>query len=226
MVSALSFPRTSIGKKAVMAVTGLIGIGYAVLHMLGNLKIFQGPEHFNAYAEFIRSVGAPVLPHGTFLWTLRLGMLAAVALHIASAVMLTQQSHASRPIGYAQIPRVQASFASRTMRWGGVILALFLVYHILHITTGTLHPHFEPGSAYANTVIGFSSWLVSLIYVVAMLIFGLHVYHGFWSLFQTLGLDNTRVTAFLRGVALALAGALTCGYVAVPVAVLTGIVAV
>lgn len=225
MVWVVPFPRTSIGKKAVMAVTGLISIGYAVLHMLGNLKIFQGAEHFNAYAEFIRSFGAPVLPHGTFLWTLRIIMLVAVVLHIASAILLTQQSHASRPIGYARKQRITTTFAARTMRWGGVILTLFLVYHILHITTGTLHPHFEPGSAYANTVIGFSSWPVSLVYVIAMLVFGLHVYHGFWSLFQTLGLNNARTTMFLRGGALALAGALTLGYIAVPIAVLLGIVA-
>lgn len=222
MVSTLPLLHTSIGKKAVMAVTGLIGIGYAALHMLGNLKIFQGKEHFNAYAEFIRSVGEPVLPYGTFLWTLRIIMLGAVVLHIASAAMLTQQSHASRLVGYARQQRIAATFASRTMRWGGVMLVLFLVYHILHITTGTLHPRFEAGNVYANTVIGFSSWPVSLVYVVAMLIFGLHVYHGFWSLFQTLGANSRRVNRFLRGASVAVAGILTLGFISVPVAVLAG----
>jgi len=207
-----------------MAITGLIGVAFATLHMYGNLKIFQGREHFNAYAAFIRSFGEPLLPHYGFLWMLRTVLLGAVLLHIASAALLTQQSWAGRRVRYARRRDVQATFASRTMRWGGVLLILFLIHHLLHITVGALHPHFEPGNAHANTVIGYQSWPVSLAAIAAMLVFGLHVYHGFWSMFQTLGANNARASALLRGAALLLAAGLAVGYIAVPVAVLAGVV--
>lgn len=218
----LTLYRTSIGKKAVMAGTGLIGVGYVVLHMYGNLKVFAGREHFNAYAEFIRSVGEPLVPHKGVLWAIRLVVLACVILHIASAALLTRQERAARPLPYARKQLLQASYAARTMRWGGVVVLLFLVYHVLHITLGIVHPQFVPGDAYHNVIVGFQSWPASLVYLAAMLAFGLHLDHGTWSLCQTLGLNTARAKRWLRGGARVLALSVTAGYCLVPLAVLGG----
>ena len=223
-VLALPLYRTSIGKKMVMAVTGFVGVGYALLHMYGNLKVFAGREQFNAYAEFIRSVGEPLVPHMGVLWMIRLVVLVCVVLHIVSAVLLTRQDRAARPVAYAYRATVQASYAARTMRWGGTILLLFLCYHILHMTLGTIHPQFAPGDVYHNVIVGFQSWPATLVYVGAMLAFGLHLYHGAWSMLQTLGLTNATTNRMLRGAALLLALVVTGGYCIVPLAVVLGFV--
>jgi succinate dehydrogenase / fumarate reductase, cytochrome b subunit len=225
MAAALTLYRSSIGKKAVMALTGLIGIGFVILHMIGNLKVFLGQQAFNDYALFLRTFGEPVLPYSTVLWIIRLVLLGAVVLHIAAAYQLTRMDWAGRPVHYANRKDVQATFASRTMRWGGVIIVLFIIYHIAHITLGIVHPSFEEGNAYHNFVAAFQVWWVTIIYVAAMLALGLHVYHGFWSLFQTLGWNSRTYNALLRGLALLLALVLVVGFVAGPLAVLFGIVA-
>jgi succinate dehydrogenase / fumarate reductase cytochrome b subunit len=225
MTAALTLYRSSIGKKAVMAITGLIGIGYLILHMTGNLKIFQGPEHFNEYAEFLRTIGSPVIPERGLLWVIRLVLLAAVALHVTAAYQLTRMDRAGRPVRYAQLRPVQQSFASRTMRWGGVILLLFIVYHLLHFTLGAVHPAFVQGDAYRNVVSGFQIWWVTIFYIAAMLALGLHLYHGFWSMFQTLGLNNVTYTTLLRGLSILVALGISVGFVAVPIAVLFGVLA-
>jgi succinate dehydrogenase / fumarate reductase cytochrome b subunit len=220
----LALYRSSIGQKAVMAVTGAIGVGYAALHMYGNLKVFAGREHFNAYAAFIRSVGEPLFPHTGVLWIIRIVVLVSVLLHIASAVSLARQAQAARPLAYLRQPEWHTSYASRTMRWGGLVLVLFLCYHVLHITFGTLHPHFERHDPYQNVVVGFQFWAASLLYLAAMGAFGLHLYHGAWSLFQTLGLTSGRVNRALRPGAALLALLLAGGYGVVPLAVVLGIV--
>jgi succinate dehydrogenase / fumarate reductase, cytochrome b subunit len=225
MTAALTLYRSSIGKKAVMAITGLIGIGYLILHMTGNLKIFQGPEHFNEYAEFLRTIGSPVIPERGLLWVIRLVLLAAVALHVTAAYQLTRMDWAGRPVRYAQLRPVQQSFASRTMRWGGVILLLFVIYHLLHFTIGAVHPSFVQGDAYRNVVSGFQIWWVTIFYIAAMLALGLHLYHGFWSMFQTLGLNNVTYTRLLRGLSILVALGISVGFVAVPIAVLFGVLA-
>jgi succinate dehydrogenase / fumarate reductase cytochrome b subunit len=224
MAAALTLYRSSIGKKTIMALTGLIGIGFVVMHMVGNLKVFLGAQAFNDYAHFLREFGEPVLPYSTVLWIIRLVLLGAVALHILAAYQLTRQDWAGRPVRYARQKPVQATFASRTMRWGGVILALFIVYHIAHMTLGIVHPNFEEGNAYQNYVIAFQVWWVTLFYVLAMLALGLHIYHGFWSLFQTLGLNNRTYNQLLRGLALLIALVLVGGFLAPALAVLFGVV--
>ncbi|MFB7587150.1 succinate dehydrogenase [Streptomyces sp. NPDC056169] len=207
-----------------MAVSGLLMLGYLVAHVAGNLKVFFGPEEFNAYGHWLRVMGAPVLHHEWALWLVRIALLAAVGAHAVSAYQLSRRDVKARPTAYVHRRR-RASYATRTMRWGGIILALFIVWHILDLTTGTVHPGgFEEGKPYQNVVDTFSTWYGNVIYIVAMLAVGLHVRHGFWSAAQTLGVGNARRERLLRAIANTLALVLTAGFVSVPVAVMTGVV--
>jgi succinate dehydrogenase / fumarate reductase, cytochrome b subunit len=215
--------RSSVGKKVMMALTGLILFGFIVLHMLGNLKAFQGPGKFDAYGEFIRAVGGPVVPEYGVLWAIRIVLLAAVFVHIVAAVQLWRQSGAARRIRYEKLHDVSFSYASRTMRWGGVIIGLFVVYHILHFTTGHVHPDFT-GSVHANLVVGFQQWPVALFYILAVGALALHLYHGLWSATQTLGANHPRYNHLRRPFAFGIAFFIFIGYVSVPVAVMTGII--
>ncbi|MBI2902591.1 MAG: succinate dehydrogenase cytochrome b subunit [Candidatus Methylomirabilis oxyfera] len=217
---------TSIGKKAVMAVTGFILVGFVIGHMLGNLKIYQGEEKFNAYAAWLREVGSPAFGHEQFLWLARLILLMATALHIVAAAQLTQMSYDARPVSYAQKKAIQATYASRTMRWGGVIITLFVVYHILHFTFGAVG--FTPGqykhlSVYRNVVIGFSVWYVAAFYIAAMVALGLHMYHGVWSMFQTLGLNTENAGRPYQALATVSSIVVVLGNISVPTAVLAGL---
>lgn len=215
---------SSVGKKTVMAVTGLIMLGYLVAHMAGNLKIFFGPGDFNGYAHWLRTMGEPVLHHEWALWIVRFVLLAAVILHAVSAAQLSRRDIKARPVKYVH-KRPRASYATRTMRWGGIILALFIVWHILDLTTGTVHAgDFQHGQAYQNVVGTFSTWYGNTIYIVAMVALGLHIQHGFWSAAQTLGAGNRNRDRLLKTVASVLALVLTLGFIAVPVAVMTGLV--
>jgi succinate dehydrogenase / fumarate reductase, cytochrome b subunit len=227
-MATTTFPllQSSIGKKAIMAITGLIGYGFVILHMVGNLKVFQGPEHFDAYAEFLRTVGEPAVPERTLLWVIRIVLLVAVVLHVWMAVDLTRQDYGARPQRYRQTKKVQASFASLTLRWGGIAILLFLIYHLLHFTFGVaaIHPTFVRGAAYANLVAGFQNPLNVLFYLLATAALGMHMYHGVWSMFQTLGLNGARTNSMFRMLAVASAAVLFLGFAVVPVAVLTGIV--
>ena len=234
MTAVATLYRSSIGKKAIMAVTGLIGIGFLVLHMYGNLKIFEGPVYFNEYAAGLRSIGAPIFGHTHLLWIARVVLLGAVLAHIWAAYTLTRQDLAGRPraMRYVQKKDVQASYASRTMRWGGVILALFIIFHLLHFTLGLVGysaGQYQPEAndqffAYQNVVNGFQFWPATIFYIVAMLALGLHIYHGFWSMFQTFGLNSYRTNMLLRGLSLAVALVLVVGFVSVPLAVMFGFV--
>jgi succinate dehydrogenase / fumarate reductase cytochrome b subunit len=223
-MAVLSLYQTTIGKKVIMAVTGLVLVGYVVVHMLGNLHVYEGPEKINAYGVFLREVGGPAVPHEGLLWTVRLVLLLCVGLHIWAAYALTRLDLASRPIGYARRQNIQASYAGRTMRWGGVIILLFIVYHILHLTTGTVHPQFREGDIYGNLVNGFRNPLASAFYIAAMVALGLHLYHGVWSMFQTLGLNDRTRTRLFGSVATVIAAAVTVGNISIPLAVLTGVV--
>lgn len=224
MRSASGFYGSSLGKKAVMGVTGLLLFGFVLVHMVGNLKMYQGQAKFDAYAEGLRELGAPVLGHGQALWIARLVLLAAVLLHIHAAVVLTLVNRRARPEDYAGRDTVQATYAARTMRWGGVILLLFVLYHLAHFTFGWAHPDFEPGKVYQNVVVGFSIPWVAVLYIAANLALGFHLFHGLWSLFQSLGWNHPRFNPWRRRFATAFATIVTLGNVSFPIAVLTGVV--
>ncbi|WTW96333.1 succinate dehydrogenase cytochrome b subunit [Streptomycetaceae bacterium NBC_01309] len=214
---------SSVGKKTVMAVTGLIMLGYLVAHMAGNLKIFFGPDEFNGYGHWLRHMGEPVLHSEWGLTIVRVGLLASVILHAVCAYQLSRRDIKARPVRYAH-PRPRASYATRTMRWGGVIVALFIVWHILDLTTLTVNENAEEGRPYENVVATFSTWYGNTIYIVAMLAIGLHIRHGFWSAAQTLGVGSATRDRVLKATANLLAAVLTIGFISVPVAVMTGLV--
>jgi succinate dehydrogenase / fumarate reductase, cytochrome b subunit len=220
--------RSSVGKKALMAVSGILLILFVIGHMLGNLKAFQstgpsGVHPLDEYGVFLRGLGYPIVPEYGVLWVARIVLLLAVGAHIVAAVQLWRQSRAARETGYRKEISQVFSYASRTMRWGGVIVLLFVIYHILHFTTGDVHPQFEYGSVYANLVIGFQQLPVALFYLVAVGALSLHLYHGLWSAFATLGVENLRVQRLRRPLAAAVAVGLFVGYAVVPVAVMAGI---
>jgi succinate dehydrogenase / fumarate reductase cytochrome b subunit len=216
---------TTVGKKIMMAVSGIVLIGFVVGHMIGNLKVYQGAEAFNHYAEGLRTVGEPFFGYGQLLWIVRLVLLAAVLVHIVAAVQLVTRSRQARSVSYRRYENDMVfSYASRTMTWGGLIILGFVVYHLLHLTFGSAHPDFIPGDAYHNFVVGFASWPVSLAYILTMIPLGFHLYHGFWSMLQTLGATNAKLNRLRRPVAAVLALAVVIGNISVPVAVLTGLV--
>ncbi|WP_424210858.1 succinate dehydrogenase [Streptomyces sp. BI20] len=222
-----SLPRTlwdsTLGKKAVMAVSGLIMLGYLVLHMLGNLKIFFGAEEFNGYAHWLRTLGAPFLHHEWALWIVRVVLVVAVVAHGVCAYQLSRRDIRARPVRYAH-KRPRASYATRTMRWGGVILGLFIVWHLLDLTTLTVNERAWAGHPYENVLATFSTWYGNTIYLVAMAALGLHVRHGFRSAAHSLGAGHARREKALGLAANALALVLFTGFVAVPVGVMTGVV--
>lgn len=226
MPRPVKFFRTTVGKKVVMAVTGAILVLFVIGHMAGNLKAFLGPESFNAYADALREFGHPFLPERGALWGIRLVLLASVGLHIWSSYVLTRRSWAARETGYRKEEHIAFSYASRTMRWGGVIILAFVVYHLLHFTTGHLHPDFPDfvqANAYHNLVVGFQNpWVVGA-YLVALTALVFHLYHGIWSAFQTLGINHPRYNRYRRPLALAAALIVYVGFIAVPLSVMAGV---
>ncbi len=213
-----------LGKKVVMAISGIVLFGFVLTHMLGNLKLYQGAEKLNAYAEWLREMGAPVLPHEGALWLLRIGLIVAVVAHVAAAYQVTRISQRARPTDYKSRRVLQATYASRTVRWGGVIILLFVIYHLAHLTWGSVHPDFIYGDVYSNVVSGFKVWWVSAFYIVANLALGLHLYHGLWSMLQTLGVTASGERDWRRTAAAAFAVVVTLGNVSFPLSVLTGVV--
>jgi len=221
----LDLYRSSLGKKYVMAVTGLVLMAYVLAHMIGNLKLYLGRDSINRYAEWLRDVGEPALPRTTLLWVVRVVLIAAFALHIHAALMLTLRNRGARPVRYrSKRDYVAANYASRTMRWSGVIVGLFVLFHLMDLTWGNANPGFIRGDAYHNVVASFQRWPVALVYIVANLALGLHLYHGAWSLFQSMGWSNRRFNRWRRYFAVAFAAIVVIGNVSIPVAVLTGLV--
>ena len=218
------FYRSAIGKKAVMAVTGLILFGWIFLHMIGNLKVYFGPEHFNEYAHFLKTMLTPAVPEMGLIWLTRLILLVCVVFHIHAAYALTMMNRDARPVGYRDREFAKATYASRTMRWGGVIILLFIIYHILHFTTGHAHQDFVRDDPYRNFVTGFRVWWVSAIYIIANLALGLHLYHGVWSMFSSLGVTHYRFENWRRVFATGFAAIITIANVLFPLAVLLGFV--
>jgi succinate dehydrogenase / fumarate reductase cytochrome b subunit len=209
-----------------MASTGALMVAFLVLHMLGNLKIFTGAESFDHYAHWLRTIATPVLPQEWFLWIQRTTLLAAVVAHIWSATVLTIRARKARPVRYAHRPKVQGSYAARTMRWGGVIVLAFIVWHILDLTTRTVNPVGDHSKAYDAVVQDFAPdrWWVTVFYVVAMVMIGFHLRHGIWSALQTLGVSNAKRERALKAVALVVSAGLTAGFLLVPLAVTFGLV--
>jgi succinate dehydrogenase / fumarate reductase cytochrome b subunit len=209
-----------------MAVTGIILVLFLIAHMLGNLKIFTGETSFDHYAHWLREIGAPLLPGVWFLWILRTVLVVAVLAHIAAATALALRARAARPVKYAHRKPVQGSYAARTMRWGGVIILLFVIYHILDLTTGTLNPVGDERNPYGNVVADFAPerWYVTLFYTLAILAVGFHLRHGIFSALRSLGQQTPRGERRARAIALVAAVLLCVGYLVVPFAVLTGLV--
>jgi succinate dehydrogenase / fumarate reductase cytochrome b subunit len=213
-----------------MAVTGIMLLGFVFVHMIGNLKMYLGEEDFNHYAEFLRELLVPILPRTVLLWLFRFGLIGAVALHVHAAYSLTVMNRHARSVKY-QSPRDYqiASFASRTMRWTGTIVALFVVWHLADLTWGFANNigadgEFVRGEAYANVVNSLSRVWVSALYIVANIALGIHLFHGTWSLFQSMGWNNPRFNQWRRSLATAIATLVVVGNVSFPVMVLAGVV--
>jgi succinate dehydrogenase / fumarate reductase, cytochrome b subunit len=207
------------GKKAVMAVTGVILFLFVIGHMLGNLQVFEGPEKLNDYGRFLH--GVPEI-----LWAVRTVLIVSVVLHIWASVELAIRKTKARPIGYAQRENVASSYASRTMYWSGPILLAFVIYHLLHLTAGIIHPggEFVPADVYHNVVSGFQVWYVSAWYVFSMVLLGFHIRHGAWSMFQSVGINHPRHTPILKKTALVLAIVIVAGYISIPASIMLGVV--
>jgi succinate dehydrogenase / fumarate reductase, cytochrome b subunit len=213
------FLASTTGKKIVMGLSGAVLFAFVIGHMAGNLQFFEGPEKLNAYSHFLH--GVPEI-----LWLVRLGLLAAVALHIWAAIGLTARKLDARPIGYGKKQNVASTYASRTMYWSGPILLAFIIYHLLHLTVGIVHPgsDFQEGDVYHNLVAGFSVWYVSAWYIFSMILLGLHIRHGAWSMFQSLGLNHPRHTPVLKRAAAFFAIVIVAGFISIPLSVLLGLV--
>jgi succinate dehydrogenase cytochrome b subunit len=209
---------SSVGKKIVMAVTGLIWVAYLITHVVANLLVFQGPAKINAYSAFLHGTGGA-------LWGARLVLIAALVLHVIAAIQLADRKKEARPTGYAAGREPQVStWASRTIRWGGALILLFLVYHILHFTIGTAHPDFVESNPYHNVATGFRSLPVVALYLIAMGAVGLHLYHGLWSSGRSLGVSPPSPRPLRRSVALVLALLVWLGFSVIPIAVYAGVV--
>jgi succinate dehydrogenase / fumarate reductase, cytochrome b subunit len=220
MAAPATLLNSSIGKKIVMAITGIVLSLFVLGHMAGNLQAFlpNGPEALDHYGAFLRE-----LLHGTGIWFVRGGLLLAVGLHIWAYLGLTLKSWAARPQGYGVTDFEEATFASRSMRWTGPILAAFIVFHLLHLTTGSVHPHFVEGKVYQNLITGLAPVPVALFYVVAMGCLAFHLWHGAWSMLQTLGLSHPKYLAARKAFAIVFTLLVAGGFVLVPLAVLAGV---
>ncbi len=221
----LAFYRSAIGKKWVMAVTGLMLIGFTFFHTLGNLKMYLGAEDFNHYGEFLRELLVPILPRTVTLWLMRVGLITAFAFHIHASYALTRMNRRASGGGYVQARDWQvATVASRTMRWTGVIIGLFLLFHLADLTWGAANPDFVRGDVYRNLVASFSRPAVTVIYVVANLALAVHLFHGTWSMFQSLGLNNPRWNAWRKTFAVGFATLIGVVNLSFPIAVAIGVV--
>ncbi len=214
-VAKESFYASTTGKKAAMAVSGCILFLFVVGHLIGNLQIYEGQDKLNRYAVLLRSMPA-------LLWSVRTALLVMVLLHIWSSVQLAARNIGARPVGYQKKKAAGSSYASRTMYWSGPIILAFVIYHLLDFTFGKVNPHFEPGDVYGNVVASFQVIPVAMFYILAMLLLCLHLYHGLWSMFQSLGIAHPRYTPLLRRGAAVVAILIAAGNISIPVAVLAG----
>ncbi|MFI0483694.1 succinate dehydrogenase cytochrome b subunit [Actinomadura sp. 9N215] len=217
--------RSTVGKKAVMAVTGGVLVAYLIAHMVGNLKIFFGAEDFNHYAHWLRTLGEPAVPRRTVLTLIEVVLGVSVVLHMWSAVSLARRASAARPVKYQSKKKSHAQgYAVRTMRYGGVIIAVYVVWHLLDLTFLVVNPKGSDATPYERVVADFdpSRWYITVWYVLAVVLVGLHLHHGVWSAFQTLGLRTPRRERALRGLSASVAGLVTLGFVSVPLSITFG----
>lgn len=216
----LDLYQSAVGKKWAMAVTGVMLLGFVFFHMLGNLKAYLGPEQINHYGEWLRDIAVPALPRTVFLWLLRGGLIAAFAIHMHAAYALTRMNHRARPAKYAsERDYVAADWASRTMRYTGVIVILFLIFHLADLTWGTANGDFVRGSVYHNMAHSFSRPIVAATYIVANCALAVHIFHGAYSLFASLGVSNPRLVKFRRRFAVGFAAVILLGNVSFPIMV-------
>jgi succinate dehydrogenase cytochrome b subunit len=223
-MAGVTFYRSLVGKKVVMAVTGVILVLFIIGHLIGNLKIFLGAEHFNAYAAWLRTVGEPALLRGQFLWIARIILIVAVVLHIVAAIQVSYASKRARPRGYTNKKEIETTYAARTMIWSGPLLLAYVIYHLMMFTFLTTGPGYSDTDVYRNVVMAFRVPTISAVYIVAMILLGMHLWHGAWSMLQTLGLPDSRRDLLRRVAAPAFAVLVTAGYIAIPLAVLAGVV--
>jgi succinate dehydrogenase cytochrome b subunit len=216
---APSFWQSTNGKKVVMAVTGCILFLFIIGHLLGNLLVFAGPARYNAYAAFLHF-------DDTLLWLVRSVMIVAVVLHITATVQLALRNKKARPVGYSRKEAINSSFASRTMYWSGPIVLAFVIFHLLEFTAGYIHPgsQFIRGEVYHNVIAGFQVWWVSAWYIFSLTLLGVHLRHGIWSMFQSIGYNHPKHTPCLKKAALVIATLIVLGYISIPISVLTGLV--
>jgi succinate dehydrogenase cytochrome b subunit len=219
------FWKSAVGKKWVMAVSGVILLFYVLAHMVGTLKVFLGEEEINRYAEWLRTLGEPAFPRTVVLWGMRSVLIAAFFFHIVAAYQLTRMNHRARPVKY-QSPRdyAAANFASRTMRWTGVIIALFLVYHLLDQTWGPANDHFVRGDPYHNLYESFQRVPVAIVYILANIALGIHIFHGAWAMWNSLGINNPKYNLWKRYFAAGFAAVITVGYVSMPLLIVLDVV--
>jgi len=221
----LRFWRSAVGKKWVMALSGIILLGYVLAHMVGNLKVFLGSEQINRYAEWLRDLGEPAFPRSVVLWGMRVVLIAAFFFHILAAYQLTRMNQKARPVKYqGKRDYVAANFASRTMRWTGIIIALFVVFHLLDLTWGTANPDFHRGDVYDNLFNSFERWPVAIAYIVAMVALSFHIFHGAWAMFNSLGINNPKYNDWKRAFAAGFALVILVGNVSMPLLIVTGAV--
>jgi succinate dehydrogenase / fumarate reductase cytochrome b subunit len=219
----LDLYQTAVGKKFVMAVTGIFGLLFVAGHMVGNVKgLYMGGHHLDEYGEWLRTVGEPALPFGGFLWLMRAGLIGAVLLHIHAAWSLTRMNARSDVKYVYRRDFAAANFASRTMRWTGIIVGLFILFHLADLTWGPANPDFIRGSVRHNLFESFDRVPVAILYIVANTALGIHLWHGCWSLFQSMGWNNPRFNQWRSWFAWGFAGAITLGNVSMPLAVMTG----
>jgi succinate dehydrogenase / fumarate reductase cytochrome b subunit len=221
--------RTSIGKKVLMAVTGVYLVLWVIGHMLGNLKVWLSPKEINSYSAFLRRMGDPIFPHTWLLWIIRILLIVALVVHVYLAVDLSVRSRRARQVRYHHPEHVQADvieIPAVTMRWGGLAVGLFIIFHLAHLTWGWIHPGYTyvRGSVYQNVVGSFNQWWLVILYVAAMFALALHLYHGTWSMFQTFGANNRRWDPIVRRTAGTVAVVVFLGFISVPLGVLGGVI--
>ncbi|WP_310964487.1 succinate dehydrogenase cytochrome b subunit [Nocardioides terrisoli] len=222
--------QSTIALKLLMATSGIIFILFVLAHMYGNLKAFAGHDAYDTYAAHLRTIGEPMLPHEGFLWVMRAVLLLSLVVHVACAVVLWRRARAARPVRYQVKKHVGATFASRLMRWGGVTILLFVIWHLLEFTIVKINvrPDQLPTDRHDPFLLlvdSFNVWWITLIYVVAMAMLGAHLHHGIWSACQTLGWTlNTRSRRLARQIAFVLALIISVGFVAVPIFIAAGVI--